>query len=199
MTAFELFLRLRFRHQVEIIARGGQPDNRVWNREALDNVTQPVLMIGGDHDDIVNYRDGISWIFGGLHKSDRRLLVFREARHNVLGNAVDLGSDPTSEMVGYALEPVWRQERINATNQHFVAAFFDLTLKGDETRRAYLDVPTVQASEGKWVVPFGTPDNGELAGDGQPGYWRGFPRRWALGLEMHHLAAGTPGPVKEGK
>ena len=29
-------------------------------------------------------------------------------------------------------EPVWRKDRITAINQHFVTAFLDLNLKGDE-------------------------------------------------------------------
>ncbi|MEY4268895.1 MAG: hypothetical protein RLZZ58_111 [Pseudomonadota bacterium] len=169
---------------------GGQPDNRVWQADALADVKQPVLMIAGDHDDVVNYDAGIRWIFDHLAASDRRMLVFREARHNVLGNAVDLGPAANAAAIGYAYEPVWRQDRINAINQHFVAAFFDLTLKGDERRRAYLDVATPVAGDGTWTVPFGTGDNGALAGDGEPAYWRGFARRWALGLEMHHHPAG---------
>jgi hypothetical protein len=43
-------------------------------------------------------------------------------------------------------------------------------LKGDETRRTYLDV-AVKSTEGSTV-------------------WKGFQRRWALGLQMHRYAAG---------
>jgi hypothetical protein len=35
-------------------------------------------------------------------------------------------------------EPVWRKDRITAINQHFITAFMDLYLKGDDSRKAYL-------------------------------------------------------------
>jgi hypothetical protein len=65
---------------------------------------------------------------------------------------------------------VWRKDRLTAINQHFISAFLDLYLKGDDTRRAYLDV-AVKSTEGSAV-------------------WKGFQRRWALGLQMYHFAAG---------
>jgi len=68
---------------------------------------------------------------------------------------------------------VWRKDRIGAINQHFITAFLDLYLKGDETRRNYLHVPVEKSNDGIW------PDT----------VWKGFQRRWALGLEMHCAAA----------
>lgn len=88
--------------------------------------------------------------------------------------------------IGYARDPVWRQERINQINQHFITAFLDLALKGDTEKRSYLVVPTMVATDGKWPVTFGAQDGGAVAGDGQPKYWREFQRRWANGLERHH-------------
>jgi alpha-beta hydrolase superfamily lysophospholipase len=180
----------RLKALVLIAPWGGQPDNRAWAAGALASIKIPTLMIDGDQDDIVNFGEGVRWLYDGLGGTDRYLLVYREARHNVAGNPVDLGQNPSMESIGYAREPVWRQERINQINQHFVTAFLDFTLKGDAAKRKFLDVPTPVASDGKWPASFGAPAGGALAGDGQAGYWRGFQRRWATGLELHHKQAG---------
>ncbi len=169
---------------------GGQPDSRAWTSDSLALMKTPTLIISGDSDDIVNYAEGVRWLYDGLKASDRYLLVYREARHNVAGNATDLGANASMEALGYVSEPVWRQERLNQINQHFVTAFLDLILKGDKSKQRYLDVATPVAADGKWPVAFGAPDGGAMAGDGQPQYWRGFQRRWATGMELHHKRSG---------
>ncbi len=169
---------------------GGQPDNRVWSAEGLSQITAPVMIVAGGEDDVSNYADGISWIFDQLKGTDRRMLVYRDARHNIVGNAFDLPEGAPFRAIEFVNEPVWRQGRINAINEHFVAAFLDLTLKGDANMAAYLDVPMENSNDGAWDVAFGEQLNGKMAGDGEPEHWRGFQRRWALGLEMHRKAAG---------
>ena len=168
---------------------GGQPDNRAWTAEALAPVTTPTLLISGNQDDIVNFDGGVRWLFDQLTGADRHLLIYREARHNIAGNPVDLGENPTFDAIGYSREPVWRQERLNQINQHFVTAFLDSILKNNHSRRRYLDVPTPVASDGKWPATSGQIDDGAYAGDGQPEHWRGFQRRWATGIELHRRSA----------
>lgn len=169
---------------------GGQPDNRVWSAESLAQITVPVLIVSGSEDDVSNHSQGVSWIFDQLTGTDRRMLVYRDARHNIVGNAFDLPEDAPFRAIEFVNEPVWRQGRINAINQHFVTAFLDLTLKGDASMNAYLDVPTRSSNDSKWETSFGEQLNGKMAGDDEPDHWRGFQRRWALGLEMHRKAAG---------
>ncbi len=90
------------------------------------------------------------------------------ARHNVGGNP------PPPEAMGkfstqaFFDEPVWRKERISAINQHFITAFLDLYVKGDETRREYLTLAPK------------APDRNTT--------WKGFQPRWSLGLEGRHIA-----------
>jgi predicted dienelactone hydrolase len=67
---------------------GGQPDSRVWTAQSLSRITAPTLVVGGDHDDIVNFREGVSWIFDQMSGADRHMLVFGDARHNIVGNPV---------------------------------------------------------------------------------------------------------------
>lgn len=184
---------LKVQSLVLIAPWGGQPDNRAWKDGSLATVTTPTLLISGNQDDIVNYRDGVRWLFDRLTNADRYLLIYRDARHNIAGNPVDLGDHPAFDAIGYSKEPVWRQERLNQINQHFVTAFLDSNLKKDDSRRRYLDVPTAIASDGKWPATFGQTDDGAYAGDAQPEYWRGFQRRWATGLELHRQSANKLG------
>jgi hypothetical protein len=126
-------------------------------------------------------------VFEHAVHSDRCLLVFENANHNVGGNP------PPPEVMGDFVtrehfdEPVWRKDRIVAINQHFVTAFLDLYLKGDESRRAYLHPVVERSNDGKWPVKQGE-STGAAFSDGKT-YWKGFQRRWALGLEMYCKAA----------
>jgi predicted dienelactone hydrolase len=174
---------------------GGQPDSRVWTSESLSRVTAPTLVIDGDHDDVVNFGEGVSWIFDQMRGADRHMLVFRDARHNIVGNPVPSSAATAFPVIEFMNEPVWRQDRINMINQHFICAFLDLHLKGDKAKAAYLTVPTEDAGDGEWPMAFGESAGGTLAGNAQPKYWRGSQRRWALGLEMHGAARGVSGKI----
>ena len=190
MLAKDPAIAARIKALVTIAPWGGQPANRSWSAASLANIKAPVLMIDGDQDDIVDFKQGVSWIFGSLTGTERHLLSFANARHNVGGNPVpeNIGSNFSAKE--YFAEPVWRGDRLNAINQHFITAFLDMTLKGDVRKAAYLDVPTPLASEAVWPASFGEQLGGKTAGDGEPKYWRGFQRRWALGLELRKLKAG---------
>jgi hypothetical protein len=75
-----------------------------------------------------------------------------------------------------------------AINQHFVTAFLDLYLKGDESRKAFLRVAPEKSNDGKWPLKPGESAGGRFS-DGA-NYWKGFQRRWALGMEMRCYGAG---------
>jgi predicted dienelactone hydrolase len=162
-----------FQAMVAISPWGNQPPHHSWSAAGLAAIHIPSLFIAGDQDDVSDFEHGILPAFNHSIHSDRCLLVYENARHNVGGNpppAEALGTFTTREFFD---EPVWRKDRITAINQHFITAFLDLTLKGDESRRAYLHPATVRSNDAKW-------------GDN---YWKGFQRRWALGLQMRCLAA----------
>jgi dienelactone hydrolase len=169
---------------------GGQPESRVWTAASLGRIAAPTLLIDGDHDDVVNYRQGVRWIYDNLSGTNRRLLTLRQAKHNIAGNHVELPLAATVDQIGYFREPVWRQERLNQVGAHFIVAFLDENLKTDKAASAFLDVPTVESDAGEWPIKFGEQTGGTLAGDGQPKYWRGFPRGWAIGMAMERKARG---------
>jgi len=174
---------------VAIAPWGGQSHVGAIDSTALRTLTVPVLFVAGDHDDVSGFQDGTRSLFQGAAGSNRWLLVYENARHNVGGYPLPAIADQVPELQPFFVDPVWRIGRIQAVNRHFVTAFLDLTLKSDATRRAYLEPPTTRSNDGRWPVenPFDLTD--PMADSSTaPGFWPGFRRRSALGLEMMHLA-----------
>jgi dienelactone hydrolase len=183
-------LAAKVRAVVALAPWGGQPDAMAWRNADLGTLRAPLLVIDGDRDDVVDFERGVKRIFAAANQSDRYLLVYREAAHNIAGNPMTLPAGADFQTIEFLTDPVWRKERIEAINAHFIGAFLDLHLKGDAAKRKYLDVPTPLAADGQWPSQFGQQWGGTVAGDNQPNYWRGFQRRWAQGLELHHKKAG---------
>jgi predicted dienelactone hydrolase len=179
---YQASLRKEVKAVVAISPWGNQPPYNFWDAEGLAGIHIPMLMIAGDQDDVSDFKNGIKPAFEKAVNSDRCLLVYENARHNVGGNPAPpeaLANFTTQEFYD---EPVWRKERITAINQHFITAFLDYTLKGDQSKRDYLHLVTEKSNDGTWPLA-----QGESAGakfnDGAT-YWKGFQRRWAVGLEM---------------
>ena len=169
---------------------GGQPDNRVWSADSLAKINMPVMLVAGNQDDVVNYQEGVRWLFDNIGGADRHLLTYREARHNIVGNDFDVSDTPAFRAAEYLKEPVWRQERLNMINQHFVTAFLDLHVKGEVEKAEYLDVPVPDSNASAWEIGFGEQLNGRFAGPEEKDHWRGFQRRWAVGIDLERKPAG---------
>ncbi len=192
---FQTLDRSTIKAVVAIAPWGEQPPQRAWSPQGLAAINIPSLFIAGDHDDVADYANGIKPAFELAVQSDRCMLVYENARHNTGGDPA-----PSNAALDYPLmqsleEPVWRKDRINAINQHFITAFLDLYLKGDRNKAAYLHVAPVHSNDGKWIVPPGQRDTGTYStGTDESGnqFWKGFQRRWALGLEMYCDSAGKP-------
>jgi predicted dienelactone hydrolase len=176
---------------VAIAPWGAQPPHNNWDAQGLSGIRIPSLFIDGDQDDVSGYEQGVKKAFELAVNSERYMLVYENARHNVGGNPPPPGLQAGLATFGFFEEPVWRKDRICAINQHFVTAFLDLYLKGDESRREYLNVAG-RSNDGKWTAAAGgaAPVYSSGADKDGNGYWKGFQRRWAVGLEMHHYAAG---------
>lgn len=179
-------LRKEVKAVVAIAPWGEQPPFNSWDADGLAGIHIPMLMIAGDQDDVSDYANGIKPAFDKTVNSDRCLLVYENARHNVGGNPAPPGLTTFSARESFE-EPVWRKERITAINQHFITAFLDLYLKGDASRSAYLHPLPEKSNEGVWPLAQGESVGAKFS-DGK-GYWKGFQRRWAVGLEMHCVDA----------
>ena len=108
--------------------------------------------------------------------SDRYLLTFVNAGHNAAAPMpAPFETYQYSEtlkmtpFVHYA-DPIWDSVRMNNILAHFATAFFDLNLKGEADKRAYLDL---------------TPSTGDLDAS-----WKGFKPHTELGLILEHAPVG---------
>jgi predicted dienelactone hydrolase len=191
-TKYQALDRSQIKAVVAIAPWGEQPPQSAWDSEGLAGIHVPTLFIAGDHDDVADFEHGVKPAFEGAVNSERYMLVYENARHNTGGNPPIPGDVLDYRGIEGVDEPVWRKERITAINQHFITAFLDLYLKGDESRRSYLHVTPVKSNDGKWEVPQGPHDDSvKSSGVDAKGnlFWKGFQRRWALGLEMYYLPA----------
>jgi len=141
-------------------------ERNVWDAEGLKGLKIPTFFIAGSQDDISGYEKGIKAIYEEAINTDRYLLTYANARHNIAPNpppaaalAPGLHFD---EYYRYA-EPAWSERRINNINQHFVTAFLGAHLKKEDYGK-YLDLKE-NANE-------------EL--------WTGFKPRSCTGLELLH-------------
>jgi hypothetical protein len=163
-----------------------------WGAEGVRAITAPLLLIAGDDDRTVDYKSGARAIFDAAGGAHRYLLTFKGGGHAI-------GLSPVPDSMRQRLwdqdwfeDPVWRKERINAINAHFITAFLDRYVKGDEGRAAFLDVAVSESSAGAW--PAATPP---LAYDAySPGtaditVWKGFQRNHGSGLQLLQAAAGS--------
>ena len=173
-------------------AGGGNPG--AWGKVGLAGVTAPLLLIAGNRDPVVDYASGAKGIFTDAVNSDRYLLTYREA-----GHAVGLNPAPT-EMRGsvwnmdWFEDSVWRQDRINAINLHFITAFLDVYLRGNPERRPYLDVSVSNADEGIWKAPTTAGWGAYSPGGDGVTLWKGFQRRHARGMDLLHAPAAPQPP-----
>lgn len=167
---------------VAIAPWGEQPPFNAWDADSLAAIHVPSLFIAGDHDDIAGYEAGPKRAMELSVNSDRCLLVYENARHNTGGNPPPANLPLDYKSLQFFDEPVWQKDRITAINQHFITAFLDLYLKGDQSKRAFLHVPQPRSNDAKWSVAPNTADDGAFSKGGDS--WPGFQRRWALGLEM---------------
>jgi dienelactone hydrolase len=149
---------------LELIAPwGGLAPVRSFTPRALASLAMPSLWIMGDKDDVAGTA-GIQWLHDHASTSDRYLLVFANARHNLGGNPPPASAPDTGRLRDALDEPVWRKDMADAIIFHSLTAFLDQHLKGDATKAEWLA-----------AAPDGT--------------LKGFQNRWQLGISLTHTAA----------
>ncbi|MGB7338553.1 MAG: hypothetical protein WBC91_06660 [Phototrophicaceae bacterium] len=149
----------------------------LWDDEALGGITIPTLWAVGSEDDVSQYSAVVN-LFENAINSDRYLLTYDNALHNVVPNPPPAEATALGDYERYA-DPSWNTAHINNVNQHFVTAFLNMTLKGDDTS-AYLDVAVENANDAVYAV------DGEGNFTEDHTYWTGFSPRTALGLSFRH-------------
>ncbi|WP_163383728.1 poly(ethylene terephthalate) hydrolase family protein [Cyclobacterium jeungdonense] len=134
----------------------------VWDAEGLENLRIPTFLIAGSEDDISGYEEGVKAIYEGAVNTNRYLLTYLNARHNVAPNPPVSPDLDQADYMHYS-EPVWKERRINNINQHFVTAFLGIHLKGLDYE-SFLDLSANSLEE----------------------TWKGFVPRTSIGLELRH-------------
>ena len=125
------------------------------------------MFVAGSVDDVAGYEKGTKAIYQGAVNADRYLLTFINANHNaaapIPAPAETYAYSETLKSFPFAhyADAVWDTARMNNIVDHFATAFFDLHVKGDQTKQPFL----------------------ELA-PGAP--WKGFKPRTAVGLTLEH-------------
>ncbi|MFP5379009.1 MAG: alpha/beta hydrolase family protein, partial [Vicinamibacteria bacterium] len=169
------------------IAPWGMPAG-FWDAEGLAGIRTPILFVSGSADTVSGYERGTRAMFEAAVNADRALLTYLQANHNA-GAPIPPPEESyafSKTLNGYAFthyaDPVWDNVRMNNILAHFVTAHLDVHVKGDESRRAYLD-----------LVPRGADARWAMDEDGRPGathtYWRGFARGTAVGLMFERASA----------
>ncbi|WP_209425562.1 alpha/beta fold hydrolase [Pararhodobacter sp. SW119] len=158
-----------------------------WDAEGLSGLRVPTLIMAGDRDTVSGYGP-MRAIFEGARGTERHLLTFINAGHNAAAPIpAPAESWPVSESLGWApfahyADPVWDTARMNNIAQHFVAAFLDLHLSGNEAAAEWLDL-VEYAHDGVWSEDEGTRTPEHT-------YWEGFDRGTALGLRFESRTQG---------
>jgi alpha-beta hydrolase superfamily lysophospholipase len=174
---------------VAIAPAGGGPRSS-WGSTGMLGITAPLLLIQGDVDRTVDYQSGALADFENARNSNRFLLTFHLGGH-------DIGlSPPPAQMrsnlwdIDWFQDPVWRADRANAINLHFITAFLGANLKHDGGMNSFLDVAVEAAGDGVWNAPAGTAWDAYSPGGNGITLWKGFQRGHAQGLTLRHAAAG---------
>ena len=171
------------------LAPAGGAGKSAWGADGLAGITAPLLLIQGDADPVVDYKTGALAVFAGAVNSNRYLLTYRQAGHAVALNPAPAEMRGSLWDMDWFEDPIWRQDRINAINLHFVTAFLAVNLRGEDGKRSYLDVPVEDSDKGEWIAPLGTPWGAHSPGGEGVTLWRGFQRRHARGMTLQHRKA----------
>jgi len=152
-----------------------------WNGETMKGLEIPSFFVVGEQDDVAGYEEGVKLFYDWATNSERYMLTFENARHNVAPNAYGPNPLPSIKMTSANYmrytEPSWDNRRINNVVQHFSTAFFGTYLK-DKDYSAYFDL-VEDSNEGVWSQN----EEGEFTEEHT--HWKGFPNRTALGMNLY--------------
>lgn len=168
------------------VAAPGRP----FGNDGAASIRAPLLLISGDIDPTVNYETGAKAFFHNAVGTNRYLLTYRRAGHNIgIGSAPEAMTKALYDADWFD-DPVWRKERLIAINLHMITAFLDRYVRDDAAKTVYIDGLVPRSEDGVWPAAKTAP--WAAISDGKDGVtiWPGFQRRHHNGLELEHLEAG---------
>ncbi len=152
-----------------------------WDAEGLSGIRIPMLFIAGSQDDVSLYENGIRAIWENASNLPHALLTYVNGGHNAGApmpapeESYYFNEEKGFDISEHYTDPVWDTARMNNIAQHFVTAWMDMHLKGDEAKGAYLDLVEV-SHEGVWSV------NEDGTEKEDHSHWKGFGQGTAKGL-----------------
>jgi predicted dienelactone hydrolase len=161
----------------------------MWGAPGLAAISAPTLFIVGSQDHVVGYDPGVRTLFAEETHAPRYLLTFREAAHSI----ALIGAPPAMQGSfwdkDWFEDAVWRKDRLMAIEAHFITAFLDRYVKGDEAKAAYIDGLVPNSNDGIWAAA----PPGRYAGfsPGPPAatVWKGFQPSKASGMSFEFRPA----------
>jgi predicted dienelactone hydrolase len=174
---------------VVAISPAGGGARAAWGVDGIKDIHAPLLLIAGDRDRTVDYTTGARAFFDGATHSTRYLLTFKQGGHSIGLNVAPAAMRGRLWDQDWFEDPVWRKERVNAINAHFITAFLDRYVKSDVSRGAYLEVPTPDSDDGVWPAQSTLPYGAYSPSDSNVTVWKGFQRSHAAGLQLLRAAS----------
>ena len=159
----------RWKAMISFAPWGGEQG--VHDPLSLAKIKLPAMIIGGDHDDISGFENGIAKLFMQLGAKNKYLMVYENARHNIAAHPAPTAAFDNDLDLGHYYEPSWNSETITRINKHMVLAFLDHHVKQDKTAEDYLPKREL-ATQSK-------DKSGKLNAP-----WPGFPDRWGVGVRF---------------
>ncbi len=111
-----------------------------WDAEGLSGIRIPMLFIAGSQDDTSLYEKGVRAIWENASDLPHALLTYENAGHNAGApmpaptESYYFNEDKGFNISEHYTDAVWDTARMNNIAQHFVTAWMDLHLKGDEPK-----------------------------------------------------------------
>ena len=152
-----------------------------WDAEGLAGVKIPMLFIAGSQDDVSLYEKGVRAIWDNVNGVKTALLTYTNGGHNsgapmpAPAESYYFSEDKGFNISEHYTDPVWDTARMNNIAQHFVTAWLDHQLKGDEAKADYLDL-VENSNDGIWSKNEDGTDKEDHS------YWTGFAEGTAKGL-----------------
>jgi predicted dienelactone hydrolase len=149
-----------------------------WSQAGIKNLKVPSLFIVGSQDQTTGFA-AAQWLFDNAVNSDRYLLVYQGAIHEVAPNPAPPLADFHPREYAHYQEPAWDNRRLNNINQHFITAFLGKHLLGNSDKYGnYLMLPVIS-------------NDSPRTDTSHPDYWKGFGNWTAIGMELHRRTAQT--------
>jgi hypothetical protein len=172
-AAYQELLDPRIKAVVALAPWGATWD--FWDAAGMEGLEVPTLFIVGEQDQTAPF-EGVDWLFQNAVNSDRYMLKYQSAIHEVAVNPPPPISESSYNEYMHYQEPSWDNRKINNVNQHFVTAFLGINLKGEVAKfEPYLNL----------LEPIS--NDSPRTDTEDPRYWKGFTNWAAIGMELHHL------------